>query len=122
MIPDSVKERIKKSEQYKEYETFKENLKEYASTREGVAANVGTTIYSHVAQGSPMARAQEMMRKYVPDFSIYDLEQESTVIFKNAYHSFLSEKLSELELIASDQAYEFYSAYIKMLKTKVVVG
>lgn len=59
------------------------------------------------------------MRQYIKDFSIYNLEEESTVIFKNAYRSFLVEKLSELETMASEQAYEYFSAHIKMNKSKV---
>lgn len=59
------------------------------------------------------------MRQYIKDFSIYNLEEESTVIFKNAYRAFLVEKLSELETMASEQAYEYFSAHIKMNKSKV---
>ena len=50
-IPESLKTRIKGSSHYKEYEVFKENLKEYASTREGPVANLGTAVYSKFAQG-----------------------------------------------------------------------
>lgn len=96
LIPESIKSKIKQTPQYKEYQVFKENLKEYASTREGVIANAGATAYSKIAQGSPESRATELMRQYIKDFSIYTLEEESTVIFKQAYHSFLREKLSEL--------------------------
>ena len=85
MIPESVRDRIKETAQYKEYEIFKENLKEYVTTREGPVANVGTAVYSKLAQGSPEARATELMRRYIPDFNMYELEDESTVIFKNAY-------------------------------------
>lgn len=60
------------------------------------------------------------MRQYIKDFSIYNLEEESTVIFKNAYKAFLIEKLSELETMASEQAYEYFSAHIKMNKSKVL--
>lgn len=60
------------------------------------------------------------MRKYDPTFSIYELEKEATVIFKDAYHSFLNEKLSELDYKASEQAYEYFSAHIKMNRTKVI--
>lgn len=82
-------------------------------------ANAGATAYSKIAQGSPESRATELMRQYIKDFSIYTLEEESTVIFKQAYHSFLREKLSELESMASEQAYEFFSAHVKMNRTKV---
>ena len=97
-------------------------MKEYASTREGVIANVGATAYSTIAQGSPEARATELMRQYIKNFSIYGLEEESTVIFKNAYHAFLNEKLSEVETMAMDQAYEFFSAHIKMNRSKVLLN
>ena len=82
-------------------------------------ANVGTAVYSKLAQGSPEARATEIMRKYIPGFDMYELEDESTVIFKNTYHAYLREKLSELELMASDQGYEYFSAHVKMFKNKV---
>jgi len=59
------------------------------------------------------------MRKYIPGFDMYELEDESTVIFKNTYHAFLREKLSELELMTSDQGYEYFSAHVKMFKNKV---
>lgn len=72
-----------------------------------------------MAQGSPEARATELMRQYIKDFSIYNLEEESTVIFKNAYHAFLNEKLSEVETMAMEQAYEYFSAHVKMNKSKV---
>lgn len=82
-------------------------------------ANAGTAAYSKIAQGSAEGRATELMRQYIKNFSIYDLEKESTVIFKNTYHSFLNEKLSDLEAMASEQAYEHFSAYIKMNRSKV---
>lgn len=91
------------------------------STREGAVANLGASAYSKFAQGSPEARATEIMRAYVPDFNLYELEDESTVIFKNAYNSFLKEKLSELELVTSDQGYEYFSAHVKMFKNKVLI-
>lgn len=72
-----------------------------------------------MAQGSPEARATELMRQYIKDFSIYNLEEESTVIFKNAYHAFLNEKLSEVETMAMEQAYEYFSAHVKMNRSKV---
>jgi hypothetical protein len=59
------------------------------------------------------------MRQYIKDFSIYNLEEESTVIFKNAYHAFLNEKLSEVETMAMEQAYEYFSAHVKMNRSKV---
>lgn len=62
------------------------------------------------------------MRKYVKDFSLYELEDESTVIFKNAYHAFLNFKLSELEMMASEQGYEYFSGHIKINRTKVHLG
>lgn len=62
------------------------------------------------------------MRQYIKDFSIYTLEEESTVIFKTAYHSFLNEKLSELEHMASEQAYEYFSALIKINRSKVIMS
>lgn len=73
LIPESIKSKIKQTPQYKEYQVFKENLKEYASTREGVIANAGATAYSKIAQGSPESRATELMRQYIKDFSIYTL-------------------------------------------------
>ena len=85
-------------------------------------ANAGTTVYSKLAQGSNEARATEMMRQYIPGFNIYELEEESTVIFKNAYHAFLNEKLSELETMTSEQAFEFFSAFIKLNRTKVCLS
>jgi hypothetical protein len=114
-----VKAKIKESAQYKEYEIFKENLKEYVSTREGPVANLGTTVYSKLAEGSPEARATKLMRAYIPDFNLYELEDESTVIFKNTYNAYLMEKLSDLDLMASEQGFEYFSAHIKMMKNKV---
>lgn len=105
VLPESIKNKVKGSPQYKEYEEFKENLKQYASTREGPVANLGATVYSKFAQGSPEARATEIMRQYIPGFDMYELEDESTVIFKDAYHAYLNEKLSLLELMASEQGY-----------------
>lgn len=61
------------------------------------------------------------MRQYIKDFSIYNLEEESTVIFKNAYHAFLNEKLSEVETMAMEQAYEYFSAHVKMNRSKVLL-
>jgi hypothetical protein len=61
------------------------------------------------------------MRRYIKDFSLYELEEESTVIFKSAYNSFLNEKLSELERISSEQGYEYFSGHIKVFRTKVIV-
>lgn len=66
------------------------------STREGALANASTAVYSKISEGSPEARATELMRKYIKDFSLYELEEESTVIFKNAFHAFLNFKLSDL--------------------------
>lgn len=34
------------------------------------------------------------MKQYIPDFNLYELEDESTVIFKNTYHAYLRDKLS----------------------------
>jgi len=82
-------------------------------------ANLGATVYSKFAQGSPEARATEIMRQYIPGFDMYELEDESTVIFKDAYHAYLNEKLSLLELMTSEQGYEYFSAHVKMLKIKV---
>lgn len=59
------------------------------------------------------------MRQYIPDFSLYELEEESTVIFKNAFHAYLNFKLSDLEMMASEQGYEYFSAHTKMYRTKV---
>jgi|JI6StandDraft_1071083.scaffolds.fasta_scaffold1175606_1 hypothetical protein len=54
--------------------SFKENLKEYMSTRDGAVANVASMAYSTVANESPMAKATTLMRKYIQDFSMFELE------------------------------------------------
>ena len=59
---------------------------------------------------------------YIPNFDLYELQEQSTVILKNAYNSFLCQKLSELELVASDQGYEYFSGHIKMWKNKVIIS
>lgn len=51
-----------------------------------------------------MARATTLMRKYIPNFTMFDIEKESTVVFKDAYNSFLSEEVSKLETMTSEQA------------------
>ena len=54
---------------------FKENLKEYASTRDGAVANMATMAYGTVANESPMAKATRLMRRYIPNFTMFDIEQ-----------------------------------------------
>jgi hypothetical protein len=71
-------------------------LKEYASTRDGAVANVATMAYGAVANESPMARATTMMRKYIPGFNMFEMEKESTVLFKDAYNTFLQGDLARL--------------------------
>ena len=50
--------------------SFKENLKEYMSTRDGAVANVASMAYGTVANESPMAKATNMMRRYIKDFTM----------------------------------------------------
>ena len=78
------------SESYKEINSFKTNLKEYMSTRDGAVANVASIAYSTVANESPMAKATNMMRNYIKNFNMFELENESTVVFKDAYNAFLA--------------------------------
>jgi hypothetical protein len=43
------------------------------STRDGAVANVASMAYSTVANESPMAKATNMMRKYIQDFTMFEL-------------------------------------------------
>ena len=60
-------------------------------------ANVASMAYSTVANESPMAKATILMRAYIKDFSMFELEQESTVLFKDAYNAFLEGDREKLE-------------------------
>ena len=44
------------------------------STRDGAVANVASMAYSTVANESPMAKATNMMRKYIQDFTMFELQ------------------------------------------------
>lgn len=45
------------------------------STRDGAVANVAQMAYSTVANESPMAKATTLMRKYIQDFNMFELEK-----------------------------------------------
>jgi hypothetical protein len=43
------------------------------STRDGAVANVASMAYGVVSNPSPLAKATDLMRKYDPNFSIFEL-------------------------------------------------
>jgi hypothetical protein len=91
------------------------------STRDGAVANAASMAYSTVANESPMARATNMMRAYIKDFSMFELEEESTVLFKDAYNAFLSGEREKLEKMANEQALEYFKAHLRLNDTKVIL-
>lgn len=69
MIPNAVKDKFKDTEAYKKYldaqkemSEFKEDFKEYMSSKDNIVFNTATTVYSHVARGSDISRAIEYMK------------------------------------------------------------
>lgn len=81
MIPETIREKVSQSAAFKEFSEFKTNLQQFASTRDGIAANAASMAYGKVKHGSSFSRATEIMRKVIPDFTIFQLEKEATVLF-----------------------------------------
>ena len=45
------------------------------STRDGVVANAASMAYSTVANQSPQAKATTLVRNFIPDFNLLDLQK-----------------------------------------------
>lgn len=92
IIPQAVKSKIaetefykKASEVHKEYSGFKEDLKEYISSKDNIAIQATVAAYGKVSRGSEIARAIEYMREHDPEFEAEDIEAEATHIFVTSY-------------------------------------
>lgn len=64
MIPDSIKQKVKETESYKEYSDFRNNLKDYIQTSDSAAVNLGNKAYKVVSEPSSAAKATQTMRQY----------------------------------------------------------
>lgn len=119
LIPESVKNKVKETSSYKEYADFRNNLKEFTQTSDSAAVNLGNKAYKMVSEPSSTARATQTMRQYDKDFSVIEIERESTYIFKEAYLAFLQCDVEKLEMLCGGQALDLLRSLIKINAVKV---
>jgi hypothetical protein len=85
-----------------------------------MGVNLANKAYELTTKPTSNEKATNIMRKYDREFSIMDLEKESTYLFRDAYNYFLQDDLANLEKICCGQAFSLFKQLAQANKTKVI--
>jgi hypothetical protein len=75
---------------------------------------LGVKAHKVISQPSNSAKATELMRKYDKDFSLIELEKESTYIFRDVYNLYLENNSQALEILCGEQALGLLQSLIRI--------
>ncbi|CAD8122867.1 unnamed protein product [Paramecium sonneborni] len=128
-ISQKIQSRLKQSEQgqqivnsdtYKEYVTFKAEMRQFKSDLSERIQNhpnnfVQVSLYAAktVKNESAVARAIRQMRLIDPDFDLYELEKEAKVIFEQIYNLYLVGDLESLQKVCGEAALGYFKVLLK---------
>ncbi|KRX00901.1 hypothetical protein PPERSA_09507 [Pseudocohnilembus persalinus] len=114
-----------KSEEYKEYQTFKtemsqfkEDFKDHVHNSPSNLVQGGLYVIDKASSEHQIAKSIKEMRKYDPEFDLWELEKESRVIFETAYNHYLEGDIDILEKYCSEQALGYFKTLIKQRKAQ----
>ncbi|CAD8072647.1 unnamed protein product [Paramecium primaurelia] len=128
-IAQKIQSRLKQSEQgqhivnseaFKEYVTFKAEMKQFKADLSDKIQNhpsnfVQVSLYAAktVTNESDVARAIRQMRMIDPDFDLYELEKEAKVIFEQIYNLYLLGDLESLQKVCGEAALGYFKVLLK---------
>lgn len=108
------------SESYKEYQTvrqelhqFKEDFKDHLAHSQNPAVVASLTVYSKVTTETNTARAIQEMRKFIPHFSVYELEKDARGVFCQIYDAFLEGNLEFIQKTCGESALVYFRTLLK---------